>query len=173
MDVLGLLRAQLEHSHGVLEETVADLTPGQVRWSPPGHAQAAGPNYAHVVLTEDVIVASLLQLRPPLAATTYSGKTGISEPPPVVGPWDRWAEDVEIDLAALRAYAAAVYAQTDTYLASLEPEDLADEVDLSLLGMGRMELGGFIATYVVSHPAMHAGEISAIKGLQGLQGYPF
>lgn len=173
MDILGLLRMQLRHNHGLLDETVEDLDPGQLRWKPPGQAQAPGPNYAHVVLTEDVIVASLIQLRQPLVATAWMGKTGISEPPPVAGSWAQWAENVDIDLASLRAYAAAVFAQTDAYLASIEAEDLADVIDLSLLGMGRVELGAFIATYLVAHPAMHAGEISAVKGLQGLQGYPF
>ena len=55
----------------------------------------------------------------------------MSELMPQTVPWDDWARSVKVDLAQLRQYAEAVYAQTDEYLAGLTPEDLEAEVDFA------------------------------------------
>jgi hypothetical protein len=78
-----------------------------------------------------------------------------------------------VDLAEAKAYAQAVYAASDAYLASLTPDALDAEVDLSGLGMGKVSLGWMIANLVVGHMHDLMGEISCLKGLQGAKGYPF
>ena len=111
-------------------------------------------------------------------AGPWAGKTGVSEPQP--GPGDdyearfaAWSRRVRVDLPAFRAYSKAVYEATDGYLASLADSELARELDLSGMGMGKQAVGFFLAAALIGHAYCHCGEISAIKGVQGKKGYPF
>ncbi len=94
--------------------------------------------------------------------------SGISEPPPPPGTWGEWGHSVKIDLAALRPYAQAVYASVGAYLARLSDTDLERATDTPV---GSMPLGAFIGLWILNAHC-HAGEISCLKGLHGLQGYP-
>jgi hypothetical protein len=78
-----------------------------------------------------------------------------------------------VDLAALRAYAQAVYKNTETYLASLTEADLDRPVDLSVAGMGQVNVGWILNGLVIAHTSNICGEISCLKGIQGARGYPF
>jgi hypothetical protein len=68
----------------------------------------------------------VLAARTPLALSSWAGRTGLSELPPLARStgWHVWGRRVRLDLAALRPYAHAVYAATDSYLAALPDEAL-------------------------------------------------
>ena len=108
----------------------------------------------------------------PMAATDWAGKTGLSEPMPR-GSFSDWSRTATIDMTALREYGRAMCANTEAYIASLTPEDLDREIDLTALGLGKVSLGFFIGGIVLANTNWHCGEISCIKGQQGLKGYPF
>ena len=173
MDVKTLLREQFKSAHGLLESTMRDVTEEQAQWSPPGKANPVGATYAHAILSEDMMLNGMLKGGAPLFATTFADKTGLSEVLPPDQPWDAWSRSVQIDLDALRAYAKAVYAATDEYLASATDDDLARELDLSGFGMGKQPVAVFAGTLMVSHLNNHCGEVSSMKGVQGAKGYPF
>jgi hypothetical protein len=154
-----------------LEGTAGDVTAEQARWLPPGKALPLGAHYAHVVLSEDMVINGMLQDSPPLAATTWAGRTGVSALPPEGFEWSQWAKEVQVDLPALRQYAQAVYANTDEYLASLSDDDLNRPLDMSAVGAGQQTLGWMI-NIMLEHVANHCGELSCLKGLQGAKGYP-
>lgn len=78
-----------------------------------------------------------------------------------------------MELPACRDYAQAVYAATNDYVASLTPNDLSREIDLSNVGLGQKPLSWCLNALVISHVNNVAGEISCLKGLQGAKGYPF
>ncbi len=78
-----------------------------------------------------------------------------------------------MDLDALNAYAQAVYASTDEYLATLSENELDRTIDLTEQNLGTWSLGAFLLTFVFGHVRDIMGEISALKGLRDLQGYPF
>jgi hypothetical protein len=164
-----LLRAMFRNAHDTLERTMADVTPEQAHWLPPGAAIPIGAEYAHIVGGEDAVLNMFVRKAPPLLATTWAGRTGMSELMPQTAPWDIWARSVKIDLAQMRQYAQAVYAQTDEYLASLEPNDLDAELDFA----GRRSVADALGCVLLSHVNNHCGEISLCKGLQGAKGYPF
>src|SRR3972149_6163208 len=74
----------------------------------------------------------------PRSAAAGAGKTGLSELPPSFDPkkpgfpdWSGWSRKVKVDLPALNAYAQAVYAASDDYLASLRGKDPGPPVDLA------------------------------------------
>ena len=103
-----MLRRQFQRVHGLLAASTDRIL-----------ASEPAP-YALTTVCEDIIVNGVLAARKPLALSTWSGRTGLSELPPLIHSIDRpaWADRVQIDLAALRCYARAVYAETDAYLAS-------------------------------------------------------
>jgi hypothetical protein len=175
-----LLREQVKSAVRLLEGTMEGVSAAQAHWMPPGIANPIAANYAHVVLGQDGLVNARLKGGAPLAATSWAGKTGVSEMPPGPDPakpgfpdWSKWARQVRVDLAATRQYAQAVYAATDAYLASLTDEDLARPIDASAVGLGQIPLKQLLMGGVIGNALTHAGEISCLKGLQGGKGYPF
>lgn len=167
---LSLLRAQYAGAHNWLEGTVADVTDEMAHWQPAGKANPIAAHYVHILMGEDYFFNAMLPGGAPLMATSYAGKTGFSEPPPM-GYWGDWARQLRVNMDQLRDYAQAVYASTDNYLASLNDADLAQELDLSALQLGTMTLGMFVSTVLINC-SNHCGEIACLKGLQGVQGYP-
>lgn len=167
---VSLLRAQYKGAHNWLEGTMAGVTDAVAHWQPPGKATPIAAQYVHLLTAEDYFFNAMLTGGAPLMATQYAGKTGFTEPPPM-GYWGDWARRVTVEISLLQEYAQAVYAATDAYLASLTDTDLARELDLTALHMGKMPLGMFLST-VLLNCGNHCGEIACLKGLQGLQGYP-
>lgn len=176
MNAVDYIRQEIQAGHWWLEGTMADVTPDQLHWIPPGVANPIGACYAHVAVAEDMVIQGMLRQAAPLSASTWAGKTGLSEPMPTPGPeWGKyaeWARTVRVDLPALKQYAQAVYAATDQYLASLSDADLDRKIDLSGVGMGEQTAGWVLGLLVVNHIGTETGEISCLKGLQGAKGYP-
>jgi hypothetical protein len=173
------IREAARVGHWYLEGTMADVTPEQAHYAPPGRANPLGATYAHLLCSEDMIVNGMLKQAAPLSVSTHAAKTGLSEPMPMPGSPDwstayaAWARRVEVDLAALKAYGADVYAATDAYLATLSDADLERELDLSGVGFGQQKLGWMLNLLLLNHVGTETGEIAVLKGIQGAKGYPF
>lgn len=157
-----------------MDGTVEGVTPEQAHWQPTGLANSIAATYAHLVLSEDMIVQGMFQGKQPLAASTWAGKAGVDSMPPQGSEgdadWSDWGRKVRVDLPALQKYAQAVYAASDAYLTSVKPEELERQIDTPL---GKHSINFMLGAAIIGHVAGHSGEISAIKGLQGLKGYPF
>jgi hypothetical protein len=121
-----LLRWQFRLAHELLDATIEHATTEALHRCPPGTAAPAGACYAQGVLCEDLSVNGVLAAGRPLALSTWVGRTGLSEIPPLAGPtdWRAWARRMRLDQAKLRPYAKAVYASTDAYIAALPDEAL-------------------------------------------------
>jgi len=174
------IREQIRSAHWLLEETFSDVTEEMAHFSPPGKALPIGAACAHYVTGADWMVHVLFQGGTPLFAGSWAGRTGLSEPQPGPDPgldwaaeFDRWSRRVRIDLQAFRAYAKAVYAAMDAYIATLPDAGLSRPLDLSAMGMGTQTVGFVLNNALIGHAYCHCGEISALKGLQGTKGYPF
>jgi hypothetical protein len=168
---VSLLREQLGKAHHWMDATAQDVSPELAHQHPPGKVNPIAAQLVHVTVTEDFFVQSVLNDGAPLFASSHAGKTGFDSPPPQ-GEWGDWAKQVKVDLECLRQYSQAVYAATDDYLAGLADADLDRTVDLSHMGFGE-QTASSILTFLVISAATHAGEISALKGINGLRGYPF
>jgi hypothetical protein len=115
-----LLRWQFRLVHRLLDTAVDQLADA-------AHDRyAACACFARAVLCEDLSVNGVLAVRQPLALSSWAGRTGMSELPPLAGPadWRAWERSVRLDLGRLRPYARAVYASTDAYLAALSEDGL-------------------------------------------------
>ncbi len=168
-----LLSQQLQITRMIVDGTLGDVAADQVMHTPGGKAHPIGATYAHAVMSEDAVVNGLLKGGAPLMASSFAGKTGVSDPMPGFGEGDlfAWANSVKIDMPALKAYAKAVHAGTDGYVAGLSEADLDRKIDFG--GMGPTAVSGVLTMVAIVHPSNHIGEISALKGVGGAKGYPF
>lgn len=177
LSALQLLKNQMKSAHELFESTFAGVTAENLQIQPGGTALPLSATYAHLVLSEDVIVHGMLQGKPSLAETSWKDKTGIDKPmPSMMDPeWSKqnteWAKTVQLDLDQVKEYVKAVYSATDEYLNSLQDTDLEKESDMG--AMGKKVIVEVISDYLIGHTNSLAGEISVLKGLQGLKGYPF
>ena len=171
MDGVELLRQQFQLARRAFEGTLADVTPEQAHWQPPGMALPIVAHCGHVLAGQDTIVNALLKGGAPLAATSWEGRTGLSELPPRGQAWDEWGRNVRADLPALREYLRAILDGTEAYLGSVGAEDLDRMVEPLVSRMGPQPVG-FMLSLMIANMHLHAGEISCLKGLQGAKGYP-
>ncbi len=176
MDAVSLLRNDFAAAWRALTATMADVTPEHAHWMPTGTANPISATYAHILFTTDMFVNLLMKHGTPLFATTWAGKTGASEPMPLLENWNdygAWTRRLKVDLPAMQEYALAVHDSATEFLATLTPEALDQMVDLSALGAGQVPLGMTIARQLIAHTDSITGEISCLKGSQGAGGYHF
>lgn len=121
-----LLRWQFEHMRLLLDATAEELLEDTNCHNPPDGVTQARVCYARAVLNEDLGIHGVLAVGPPLALSTWSGRTGLSDLPPLIGPidWHQWGRRIRLDMRALHTYAQAVHAVTDSSLADLCGESL-------------------------------------------------
>jgi hypothetical protein len=182
LTVAQALRGALDAAHQILEATMADVDDALAAHPAPGRANRIGAGYAHAVLAEDAVVNGLLRGQAPLWAGEWAGRTGTDRPVVVsaaefpgatAGDLGEWYRSVRVDLGACRAYAQAVYADAAAFLEAADAAALARPIDLSFIGLGTMPVALVFANFVTSHLNNLCGEISALKGAFGHQGYPF
>ncbi|MGH7204007.1 MAG: DinB family protein [Candidatus Levyibacteriota bacterium] len=170
-----ILLQQLKAAHTTLEQTMEGVTDQIAHFVPPGKANPIAGTYAHLVFSEDFFIHAFLKKTQPLMETTFKDKTGASEIQPT--DWEvaypKWLKEVKLDTKQFREYAKAVFAESETYVASLTDADLEKDVDMNALGMGKRKASDFIANLITGHVYPIMGEISVLKGIQGLKGYPF
>lgn len=170
-----ILLHQLKTAHTTREQTMDGVTNEVAHFMPPGKANPIAGTYAHLVFSEDLFIHSFLKKAKPLMETTFKDKTGASELHPM--DWEvaypKWLKEVKVDIKQFREYAKAVFAESEVYVESLTDEDLEKDVDMSAFGIGDKKVYDFIANLISGHVYPIMGEISVLKGIQGLKGYPF
>ena len=171
MNAAATLVESIQWGHQLLEMVMADVTDTQARWVPPGQANPIGALYAHALLSVDGIINGALKGGPPRFATEWAGQLG--DQPPQMGLSYEWACAVQPDLPALRAYGQTALADAVAYVQGLSDADLDRLVDMSAAGLGTRSVSWILNALVASHLNNLAGEISALKGVQGAKGYPF
>ena len=173
---MNLLKWQVKTARETFEGTVGDVTEEMLYKNPGGKALPLGSQYIHVICSEDAIINGMMQGKPPLFASAWKDKTGISEPMPAMDEkWSEnnqtWAHAVKLSLPEFREYAKAVYAATDAYLETLTDADTEKEIDLG--AWGKKTVYDLLSGFIIGHMYSLTGEISVLKGVSGAQGYPF
>ncbi|HEV8193867.1 MAG TPA: hypothetical protein VGP82_20655 [Ktedonobacterales bacterium] len=156
-----LLRRQFGLAHQLLDTAITRLSSETVYQCPPNAAGVAGARYAQVVVHEDLSVNSVLAAGAPLSLSTWAGRTGLSELPPLakLANCHAWVGRVRLNLAEVQHYAQAVYAATDAYLAALPDGAL----DLTCDEQPERLLSALLLTL-----AMRRGEIACLLSLTRL-----
>ena len=171
MDGIHAIHDQLSFVHDTLEQTIADLGPEGLSKNPlDATISNCGSIYAHSIFSEDAIIHGMIQGKAPIFhSQAWASKVNVQMPdnPEMDLAWGR---SVKLDLPSFREYAKAVYAATDDFIHHVTDADLERKLTTPL---GESTVGFMLANIVVTHPAMHLGEIAALKGVQGMKGLPF
>jgi hypothetical protein len=169
------MNEQMSESIGYLaslfKSMTADMSEEELHWQPPGTAHSVAATYAHAALATDWQLHSVLQGDQPWYEGEWAARNGVN----IVQPQQtaEWAKDVRVDRETFGPYAEAVFADMLAYCQGLSDEDMERTIDMSKMGFGEPTVGWFMSHLVVIHLSQLAGEISAIKGSQGLEGYGF
>ena len=169
MHINTYIQQQVANAHAQVDAVMQDLTEEQFNWVPPGTINPISVILTHILGGEDFFMQGLLQDKPRCwDAQAWSPKIGIQSPP---GPGRNWDEfkTIKIPLPPVLAYGQAVRAATDACLAGLAAGELDRQVNFA----GRLRMVAEILMISVVHTASHAGEIAAVKGMQGLKGLPY
>lgn len=163
-----VLLAAFESAHMMFDAVVGGMTSKQASYVAPGSKLASAATIiAHAVFSEDSMVAEAAASPRLLESGGFGARTGIVVPEGAMLP--DWAGEYQFD--GLLEYAAAVFERTRSFLADV-PGSRLQEVVSSPMGRGAT-VSRFLAGFGAVHLAQHTGEISALKGIQGVKGLPF
>jgi hypothetical protein len=170
MNAAQVLQSAFGGAHRWFQGTIEGLTAEQANTVPEGIAHPIGSQIAHILHSEDGMIG-MLEGTPPLwQSEGWGEKLGLEM---LMSQTAESSRAYRCDPAQLEEYGKAVFARTDAYLAGLSDEDLDRPHDLSAWGMGEVPVGQILTTMTLGNTYAHTGEISALKGTQGLKGYPF
>jgi len=168
MTIINLLRREFalmrHHIRGILQ----GLTKDELLWRPPGTANSIGTTILHVLTGEDRLIQSVLQGKPTLwQASRWDEQIGVISLPVRGHDWTG-ADLTSLQAPALFAYARVVEHATATYLQLLKDTNLEEQVQ----AYGQEQARAEALFSIIIHNTSHAGEIAALKGLQGTRGRP-
>ena len=173
MNTIELTQYALDNALAILRQVTADLTQEQADWTPPGIANPIGGLYWHTLSSVDEIVHGWGMGETPLYQREgWREKVlTVSVPEPEHGgDYLAYLRTIRVDLAALHEYAEALAGAAQGWLTTLSPQDLERRIQTPI---GELNLAQMLETFVIWHINSHCGEISALKGCQGVKGYPF
>jgi hypothetical protein len=171
MKAKDMIRDSIQSSIRLMKGMTAGMTDEELHWNPPGTAHSVAAIYAHAALSTGWQIHSLFEGETPHFAGNWAGKTGVSDPQP--NQTLEWAQTVQLDMPVFQEYATVIFDETLAYCDNLSDEDFVRPIDLSVIDAGEQPLSWCLSVVVVNHLNQLAGEISAVKGVQGLKGYSF
>ena len=166
MELLDYLRTSVKTVNDMVDTAMQELTDEVVNFHPGGTANTIAQLLAHVVSGQDVLINDKIGGGRTLHETGWAEKTGIPVERPLIWQRDVW----KLDLAGFDAYRKEVAHSAEWTFNALKPGDLDREIEW-IRGPSR-PLALMAQTVFVNHGLGHCGEISAIKGMQGLKGLP-
>jgi hypothetical protein len=166
MDSIALLKQLFDTSHRWYLGTVEGLTEQQANFVPPGTTHPIGALIQHTIMSEDSLIHTRLMGQPSIwERDGWGERTGQQS---LQGADEAAYRAFRMQPNALDEYREAVWRETDAYLDTLNEADLDREIELR---PGRtMSFAGYFGI-VLNNNFSHVGEISVVKGLQGLKGY--
>ena len=169
MDVKTTLQQQMQSLHGTMDAAMSDCSAEVLAGKLAGSTiNSVGAVYAHTIFSEDGLVNGLVRGGTPVYfAGGWAPKVGLEMPQGGMEP--DWAVTLPLDI--FRQYAAAVGKATSEYLSSATDAELERVVDPGFAPP--MPVRTLFANVLAWHLASHQGEISALKGVQGVNGLVF
>ena len=172
MNAQNAVRQQLGFWHGTLGAVMGDCPEETAHKKLPGStADTIAAIYAHIMFTQDVVTNVMLAGKQAVYQSDgWDAKTGVPFPqgaPTLAGDW---AKEVKMKLPEFHEYGKAVQQSVDSYLADLDESDMQKKVSGPF---GEQTVEWIVVNILGTHLPAHAGEIAALKGVQGLKGLPF
>lgn len=165
-------RKQFKEAHGWLEGVIEGVTDELAAEQINPNAMKIGAQYAHIVDGLDAVVLSMFAGKEKLSQGEWKDKTGFDKELPSGGDQLAWSKEVKVNMEQLGKYCNAVHKAVDTTLTEMSDEELLADYDLSSWGLG-MQTKAYLLNMMIFNTAAHTGEIANMKGMKGLQGYPW
>ena len=166
IDAPQYVRGQVAAAHRLFDSALQDATDDQLHWSPPGTANSVGAVLLHAFTTHDRLVNVALRGGQPLwEEQDWAQRLGLGDSSTA---WDAIRE-ANPPLAPLLEYWSALKAAAGGYLDTLTAEELDREVTVFRGPRPAAEA----LSLLVTHTLGHAGEVAALRGMQGVKGLPF
>ena len=170
VSLLDYIRGSLRQMHGWYDTAIADLDDGQLHWSANENGLPIAFVLWHYVRTEDNVVNFVLQGHPTIWVDGgWNERFGLHKAAQGTGMTHEDARNLKIeDKAAWQDYQSGVWAATESFLASLTEERLAESVTVK--PVGEMPVYAAIGNMCLTHGYNHLVEIQHLRGLLGLRG---
>jgi hypothetical protein len=166
-----ILRTSLKSMHSLLDKAVDGMSAEQFNFRPQEGGVSAFFSLWHYVRTEDNIVNFVTQSKPTVwLEGGYNETFELPRNSQGTGMTEAEANAVQVkDVAKWMEYQRKVWDATDSYLASMSPEQF-EERKVTIKPLGEMSLWDGIYGVCLSHGYRHVGEIEYVRGVQGLGG---
>lgn len=169
MEPIDIMRRLITSARRHSDDAIKGTTVEQFNWTPPGTANPISSILVHYLIAEDLFIQSVIRGRPRIwDEEGWGERTGIKHTPDYGGNWEDF-KHMTVVLEPVLAYQKAVRAATDSYLAGLTPDELERNVKL---GDWECTVADMLI-HLARHNFSHAGEIAALKGVQGGKGLPY
>jgi len=168
MDAKEYIVRQIRWMRRQIDATILGTTAAQYSWTPPGELNPIGVVFLHLLVSEDGYIQDVILGKPRLwESENWQERIGASAPARGQG-WEQ-ARGENHALESAFEYQNVVRAETDAYLEQLT----AEELDRRVMFIGGERRVADVLVSLVVHGLGHAGEIAALKGMQGIKGLPF
>lgn len=169
MDSIEVLRRMIKVVHRHCDDSMKGTTNEEFNWAPPGTANTISAILVHYLVCEDLFIQSVIRGQPRIWDDKGWGeKTGIKKTPEYGGDWEEF-KHMTVKIKPILEYQKAVRAATNSYLEGLTPDELDRKVTL---GDWECTVADMLI-HLARHNLSHAGEISAMRGIQGGKGLPY
>jgi hypothetical protein len=164
MNAIEYAKTNLKESLGLLNMCAGGVDDAQYNWSPPGTCNEIAKTHVHALSSVDFFVNGLVgggELSWPAVAQAH----GLP-----ASPLEIWKHEGAIPVAAINEYGQKVQQSALERVASMTDADLDREIETQFFGTKSV---AWLLQLAGNHAAGHAGDIAAVKGMQGLKGLPF
>ena len=164
MKATDYVKLQTEQAFGLLKMAADGMDDAQYNLDGPGTCNAAAKSHVHALTSFDFFVLNKAK-GADMIWPAFASENGL---PP--NPLEIWGHNANISGAAMKEYAEQIQKATLEYIATLSDTDLDRQADTQFFGMQSV---AFLLQLASMHAAGHAGDVAAVKGMQGLKGLPF
>ena len=149
---------------GLVGQCAGGVDDAQYNWKPGGTANSAAKSHVHAISSMDFFINGTVQGKEMLWAS-FASKHGLPESPLAV-----WGYEGTIPVEAMKDYSKSVQDAVLEYVGSLSDADFDREVETQFFGKKSV---AWLVQLAGMHAVGHAGDMAAVKGMQGLKGLPF
>lgn len=157
-------KKQLEQAFGLVNMCVDGMDDAQFNFNPGGTGNSPSKSAMHIAASIDFFVNGSLKgeaMTWPDVAKRY----GLPENSLQV-----WKFEGQVPVAPIKEYLRDVQKSTLAFVDTLTDADLDREIETQFFGKQTL---AFFLQLGANHSVGHAGDIAAVKGMQGLKGLPF
>ncbi len=149
---------------GLVGQCAGGVDDAQYNWKPGGTANSAAKSHVHAISSMDFFINGTVQGKEMLWSP-FALKHGLPESPLAV-----WAYEGTIPVEPMKEYSKSVQDAVLEYVGSLSDADFDREVETQFFGKKSV---AWLVQLAGMHAVGHAGDMAAVKGMQGLKGLPF